>query len=514
MGNSQQISRRQTGWKLNDRFDQLCAATLHDDLVLVTFRDMYLQQLSDRKLAQHAYLLGCESTKQAILIDPERDIDRYLETAKSLGLTIIAAAETHIHADYLSGLRQCAEAGMKIYASGAGGKDWQYFWLINSNYSHQIVQHADSISVGTIRLDVIHTPGHTPEHLSFLIFETQRDAQTPLAIISGDFLFVGDLGRPDLLETAAGIEGTMRSSAAALYQSLQRARTLIPSLLVLPNHSAGSSCGKAMSQTTLSTLGYELMSNPTIKAASSESAFVDFILAGQSEPPPYFARMKDENRQGPAILTSLPIPKQLSASELSQLAAKDMVILDTRSWEEYRQKRFRGALFAPLEKEFPTLVGSYVEPHERICLVVEESRIEEAVRDCIRVGLDQIPYFVNPTLLASLPSSDLLTTGTTEFPMAELEVRRLLPDTFLLDVRKGVELIETGRIKEAGNIPHVQIRSRSSELPREKNIHLWCRTGNRSRFAYSMLECLGFRVTLLDGGIAAWQEQQRELILS
>jgi hydroxyacylglutathione hydrolase len=429
-------------------------------------------------------------------------------------LTVIAAAETHIHADYLSGLRQCAEAGMKIYASGTGGIDWQYFWLLDSKHPHQIVKHADSITIGTIRLDVLHTPGHTPEHLSYLIFETQRDAQTPLAIISGDFLFVGDLGRPDLLETAAGIEGTMRSSATSLYQSLQHARTLLPSLLVLPNHSAGSSCGKAMSQTTLSTLGYELQSNPTIRAASSETAFVDFILAGQPEPPPYFARMKHENRQGPKVLSSLPSPRQLGASDLSLLDATDVVVLDTRSWEEYRQKRFRGSLFAPLEKEFPTLVGSYVEPNERICLVVEESRRDEAVRDCVRVGLDQIPYVVKPALLASLPSSDLLTAGTSEYPMRELEQRRLLPDTYLLDVRKGVELTETGRVKGAGNIPHVQIRSRYRELPREKNIHLWCRTGNRSRFAYSMLERLGFHVTLLDGGIAAWQEQNGEMIQS
>lgn len=473
---------------------------------------MYLQQISDRKLAQHAYLLGCETSKQAIIIDPERDIDRYFTAAAGMGLELVAAAETHIHADYLSGLRECGEAGLRLYASKTGDAEWQYDWLKNSSYQYELLTDGDEIPVGSVRCRAVHSPGHTPEHLSYLIFDGKRDQNHPLALITGDFLFVADLGRPDLLEVAAGFEGTMQSSARALFQSIQLLHKLPSSLLVLPNHSAGSSCGKGMSQTTMTTLGYELLANPALRAATTEDAFVSYILAGQPEPPPYFARMKELNRSGPPLLNALPRPRELHAADFSLLADQNLVVLDTRDWADFRACRIRGSLFAPPDKEFPTTVGSYVLPEEILCLVVEPARLDELIRDCIRIGFDQVRYFITPDTLRAAPIADLIVSGTREKGMHELPSIRKSGDALLLDVRKSSELAETGCIAGAINIPHVQLRRRYLELPPDRNVHLWCRTGNRSRFAYSLLERMQRTVTLCDGGIAAWQAQQGEFV--
>jgi len=160
---------------------------------------MFFRQIIDPLLSQNAYLIGCETTKEAILFEPERDIDRYVKLAEKNGYKIIGAAETHIHADFLSGLRQLAETGIKVYASDEGGKDWKYEWLKKGNYNHQLLHNGDSFSVGNVTFKVFHTPGHTPEHLSYIVTEDKNGVEAPLGILTGDFVFVGDVGRPDLL---------------------------------------------------------------------------------------------------------------------------------------------------------------------------------------------------------------------------------------------------------------------------------------------------------------------------
>ena len=281
---------------------------------------MLVRQIHDPKLAQYAYLIGCPATGEAIVIDPERDVDRYLELARRHRLRLVAAADTHIHADYLSGLRELAERGVKVYASDEGAPDWRYEWLLGSDYDHQLVKHGDTFRVGNVELTVLHTPGHTPEHVAFLVHDRGAGAAEPIGVVTGDFVFVGDVGRPDLLETAAGATGTMVPGARALFRSLDAFRRLPEFLQVWPAHGAGSACGKALGDIPTSTVGYELRTNPSLHAAATQDGFVDFILTGQPEPPTYFARMKRDNRRGPAVLGAVPKPPRLTANDLDSLA--------------------------------------------------------------------------------------------------------------------------------------------------------------------------------------------------
>ena len=244
---------------------------------------MLVRQIADSKLAQFPFLIGCPRTGEAIVIDPERDVDRYFKLAARHKLRIVAAADTHIHADYLSGLREMAARGVFVYASKAGGPDSQYEWLLHSEYPHRLLGHRDQFSVGYIEFVAVHTPGHTPEHLSYLVRDAGGGAKDFIALASGDFVFVGDVGRPDLLERAAGMVGVMEPSARAQFASIQREFRGLPEFLqVWPAHGAGSACGKSLGDVPTSTVGYELRTNRSIHAAVDEQTFVDFVgNAGQ-----------------------------------------------------------------------------------------------------------------------------------------------------------------------------------------------------------------------------------------
>ena len=198
---------------------------------------MLFRQLFDPHLAQYAYLIGCQKTKEALLIDPERDIGRYVEAAASENLKIVAVAETHIHADFLSGVREfAAQHGVKAYLSDEGDADWKYGWADDEGLDVQLVKDGDTFNVGNIKVEVIHTPGHTPEHICFLITDEGGGASEPMGLVSGDFVFVGDLGRPDLLESAAGVVGAREPSAQALFESVQKLKTMPEYLQVWPGH--------------------------------------------------------------------------------------------------------------------------------------------------------------------------------------------------------------------------------------------------------------------------------------
>jgi len=273
---------------------------------------MFFKQIKDPGLAQYAYLIGDKETGEAIIFDPQRDIEKYLALAEQNKIKIVAAADTHIHADYISGLRQFAETGVKIYASDEGDTDWKFEWLSGSNYNYQLVKDGDKFSVGQISFKVRHTPGHTPEHTIFIVSELENGQMKEQGIISGDFVLVGDVGRPDLLETTAGQVGTMREAADLLYDSIQEFKKISPELMIWPGHGAGSACGKSMGAAPMTSVGQELIYNAAILAASDKKQFVETILDCQPEPPYYFGRMKIENKNGPTILNELPHPKQIS----------------------------------------------------------------------------------------------------------------------------------------------------------------------------------------------------------
>jgi hydroxyacylglutathione hydrolase len=317
---------------------------------------MFFRMVYDDMLAQAAYLIGCQRTGEALIIDPERDIDRYVKIAESERLRITAIAETHIHADFLSGARELAEAtGARLFLSGMGGKDWSYQWLDKKkdggSYAHTLLRDGDSFKVGNVEVKAIHTPGHTPEHICFQVTDRGGGASAPMGIATGDFVFVGDVGRPDLLESAAGLKGAADDSARALYSSVKSFRALDDYLQLWPGHGAGSACGKALGAVPQSTVGYEKRFNPAIQAAESEQRFFGYVLEGQPEPPLYFARMKRLNKEGPPVLGALPRPRELGAEELRGIDAKKTAVLDTRGWGQVRAGPHRRIALHPSEQQ-------------------------------------------------------------------------------------------------------------------------------------------------------------------
>lgn len=464
---------------------------------------MFFQQIFEEKLAQYAYLIGCQASGEAIVIDPMRDINRYEKIAAKNKLKIVGAAETHIHADYLSGLREFAEAGVKVFVSDEGDEDWKYEWVIGSDYDHQLLKDGDEFAVGNIRFTAVYSPGHTPEHLSFLVTDGAA-ADEPMGILSGDFVFVGDVGRPDLLESAAGQVGAMKSSAKVLYQSLQKFKQMPDYWQLWPGHGAGSACGKALGAVPESTVGYEQRFNGSIKAAISEQDFVDYILDGQPEPPLYFARMKRENKKGPKVLGKIPQPEKMTIEQMiGQVRITESVILDTRNRTDFMSGHIQGSLLSPLNKAFNTVAGSYIKENEDIFLIIEDDHIEEAVLDLIRIGLDNVKGFATPEQLKGFAEKggELFSTETIGFE--EVEKYLKAGEANLLDVRKQSEFDE-GHIPGAINIAHTQLMDRLNEVPHDKPVMVSCRTGARSAVASAMLERADFAVKYVDDLIEEW----------
>jgi hydroxyacylglutathione hydrolase len=468
---------------------------------------MFFRQVFEPRLAQYAYIIGCQATGEVIVIDPMRDIQQYYDTAEAEKLRIVAAADTHIHADYISGLREFAERGVKVYASDEGGDGWKYEWLIGSDYSFRLLKHGDSIHIGNIQITAIHTPGHTPEHLMFGVTDRARSAEEPVGYVTGDFVFVGDVGRPDLLESAAGMKDVMRPAARTLYKTLSRFKRYPEHHQIWPGHGAGSACGKSLGAVPDSTIGYELRYNDSIRKSDSEESFVEFILKDQPEPPLYFARMKRDNKLGPKVLGGLPQPGRLGLEELKKSAGnKDVALIDTRGRAEFLAGHIPGAIFSPLDKQFNTTAGCYVEEEKPIFLMIEEDRVSEAVRDLINVGLDEIAGYATPEDFQEYikEGGETETLEATSFD--EMDPGILKNGVRVLDVRRKSEY-ERGRIPNAVNIAHTRLLERLDEIPRDGKLMVHCSGGGRSAVAAALLQRHGFDVLYVDGDIQKWKER-------
>ncbi|MEM1203672.1 MAG: MBL fold metallo-hydrolase, partial [Acidobacteriota bacterium] len=414
-------------------------------------------------------------------------------------------AETHIHADFLSGARELsALGGVALYLSDEGDGDWKYEWAKTAENVH-LLKHGDTFAVGNIEIEAVHTPGHTPEHLSFLVTDRGSGAAEPMGIATGDFVFVGDLGRPDLLESAAGIAGQMEPSARALHRSVGRFLELPEFVQVWPAHGAGSACGKALGAVPSSTVGYEKRYNASIDAARlGEDRFVQAILDGQPEPPPYFATMKHLNKMGPSVLGNLPEPVHLDpaglASFLDSRDSHGTVVVDTRTDRRaFMAGHLRGSLLAPLDRTFPTVVGSYVEPDEDLLLVVEKGRLGEAIRDLVRIGFDRVVAAVEPDVLEDPALAHLLhSTRVADF--GEL-LTELQGDVRVLDVRGAAETVGGG-LSGALLIPHTRLLPRLAEVPEDRPLWVHCRSGARAAVAAAFLERKGREVVYVDDDVA------------
>lgn len=470
---------------------------------------MFYKQFFDDKLAQYSYLIGCQATGESVIIDPMRDIDQYIEAATRENLTITKAVDTHIHADYISGLREFAERGVKVYGSDEGDADWKYEWLIDSDYDYVLLKDGDEIKIGNITLKAWHTPGHTPEHLSYYITDGAA-ADVPMGLATGDFVFVGDVGRPDLLESAAGMEHVMEPSARTLFKTVEAFKNVPEYIQIWPGHGAGSACGKALGAVPETTVGYELRFNNSLKSATSEDNFVKFILEGQPEPPMYFARMKRDNKIGPRVLNGLPNPRHLTLREVGKLAEKgrDVAIIDTRERDQFAAGHLPKSLLSPMNKQFNTVAGSFVDEDEKIYLVVEEHRLKEAVTDLIRIGLDHIEGYITPADL-NLYKAQGGTLETLEVIGFEEMEQEAAADSSakIIDVRKSTEFNEKA-FDGALNFAHTRLFNNKAKVPAEGTKLVHCQTGGRSAVSSAYLKREGHDVKLVDDDFTAYMQDK------
>jgi len=321
---------------------------------------MFFQHVYDKSLAQASYVIGCQKTGEAIVIDAKRDIDTYLDIANQNNLKITHVTETHIHADFLAGTREIAAVtGAKMYLSDEGGPDWSY------EFDHIGLKDGDNIKVGNLNLEVIHTPGHTPESISFLLTDNPATRE-PVMLFTGDFVFVGDIGRPDLLEKAAGLKGTQDKGAEDMYKSIKKFSNLPPYLQVWPGHGAGSACGKALGAVPSTTVGYELIRNWAFQYEDNKKGFVDYLLEGQPEPPKYFAMMKKLNKVDRPLLTAVPKHKKLSPAEFKVAYDKGVKVIDARDKAKFAEGHIPNTIHIQGNNSFSTWAGwvlNYEELH-------------------------------------------------------------------------------------------------------------------------------------------------------
>src|SRR5699024_52576 len=309
---------------------------------------MLLEHIYDPDLAQGSYFIGCQVDNTAIVIDPRRDIQVYLDLAEREGMEIVGVAETHIHADYLSGTLELAKAtGAQAYVYDEGGQDWTY----GDGFADAVrMKHSHEITLGNITLKAVHTPGHTPEHMSFLVTDGAQTSE-PGFMLSGDFVFVSDLGRPDLLDEAAGGVDTRFEGAQQLFDSLRDHFLTLPDYVqVLPAHGSGSACGRALGAVPTTTVGYERNFSwwaPYLDA-NDKDGFVAELLNNQPDAHSYVSRTKTQNRQGPAILGDLPEMVRYTPAELKPLVeANEKILVDTRPHRQRYEAAVGGALSIP-----------------------------------------------------------------------------------------------------------------------------------------------------------------------
>ncbi len=460
---------------------------------------MLLRYFYDEALAQASYLVGCAKTGEAMVVDPIRDVEPYLHVARREGLHITHVTETHIHADFVSGLRELvARTGARAYVSDMGDANWKYEFDDDRNVVR--LRDGDIWMVGNIRVQALHTPGHTPEHLSFMITDTAV-ADEPMGVFTGDFLFVGDVGRPDLLEEAAGLVGTKEVGARQQFDSVQRFKALPDYLQIWPGHGAGSACGKALGAIPSTTLGYERRFNPAFRF-SDQAAFVRWLLDGQPEPPRYFAQMKRVNKVGVPLLSSLPAPQRLGRAELHAVLEQGALVVDLRPREDYARASLTGTVSIPMDSSaYVTWIGWFVEYDKPLYLILpSEDHLTAVLRNLRNIGVDRVAGYWLP--------DDVGERVTTLPVWTSAQVAERLPQNglVLLDVRGKAEFTRR-HIRGAKHIPLGFLPRQLASLPSDRWIIAYCSSGYRSLVAASWLRRAGFaQVATLQDSEDRWAE--------
>lgn len=458
---------------------------------------MLLKYFYDPSLAHASYLVGCQRTGSAVVVDPGRDVEQYLEAADREGLELTAVAETHIHADYVSGARELAErVAAKLYVSDEGPAVWKYHFV--DDYESELLHDGDRFDVGGVRFDVMHTPGHTPESLSFLLTDEGGGADRPMGIFTGDFVFVGAIGRPDLLEEAAGIADTAEPAARDLYRSLERFKRLPDFLQIWPAHGAGSACGKGLGAIPSSTVGYEKLFNPALQYDDEES-FVRYVLADQPEAPRYFAVMKRVNKEGPRPLGELPGIEDRSP-ELLDDAVRDGTVIDLSPSDAFASGHVPGTINIP-PAMLAAWAGWLVDYDRPVCLIGREADRDEAIRVLRKIGIDRIVGFFRVDQVRSAGrATQSYTTATADEARSRVE----RGEAQLVDVRAESEWRE-GHLPGAEHLFLGRLPQHLDRLADDRPVVTQCGSGARSAIAASVLQNAGFEPINLEGGYAAWK---------
>ena len=457
---------------------------------------MYFKQFYLGCLAHASYLIGSDG--EAAVVDPQRDVDQYLEEAKTQNLRIKYVIETHLHADFVSGHRELAQrAGAEIVFGEKAG----------ASFPHRAVRDRDELNIGRVKLRAIETPGHTPESICVLVTDTGdragEDACVP-KLLTGDTLFIGDVGRPDL---AGGKGYTPQAMAAMMYDSLHgKLLKLDDSVEVYPAHGAGSMCGKNLSKETSSTMGQQRQFNYALQPMSKE-AFVKMMTSDLPEAPAYFPKDADINRRGASPLNELPKLAPLSPAEVSELAESDCVILDVRSAADFGAGHLPGSLNIGLGGQFASWAGTLIPFDKAIVIVAEsEEKAEEAQMRLARVGLENVKGFLDGGVDAWRAAGFELAT-VPQISVAQLkELIETRPELQVIDVRRPPEY-ESGHAPRAIAAPLGNLRE---TLPRltvnpSQTTAVICAGGYRSSSATSILQSLGFEDLLnVTGGTTAW----------
>lgn len=458
---------------------------------------MFFQHVYDKTLAQASYFIGCQKAGVAMVIDPKRDVDTYLEIAKQNNMTITHVAETHIHADFLSGARELAAlTGAKMYLSDEGGPDWQY------QFAHEGVKDGTVIKMGNLTFEVIHTPGHTPESISFLLTDHPA-SNKPVMLFTGDFVFVGDIGRPDLLEKAAGLKGTQDLGARQMYQSIQRFSELPDYIQVWPGHGAGSACGKALGAVPSSTVGYEKIRNWALQYPSNEPGFVQYLLADQPEPPQYFAMMKKLNKEDRPLLTEVPKPQKLSTDQLVQNLNNGVKLIDARNKTDFAAGFIPGSINIQGNNAFATWAGWFLTYNEPFMLVASAEQMEDLTRKLMRIGLDGVIGYVDNVSDWAAKTGQKL-EQVKQLTLEEFKEKKAENNLQVIDLRGATEY-NSGHIQGADHVFVGTIEKNLDKISKADRVIIHCQGGDRASIAYSILAKHGYHNVLnYSAGMNEW----------
>jgi len=453
------------------------------------FKQYYLGCLS------HAsYLIGDERSGRAVVVDPQRDISQYVATAAAHGLTIERVIETHFHADFLSGHLELKEATGATISYGSVGESLAEFPIDG-------LAHGQRLSLGEVELEIRHTPGHTPESISIVVYE--HPGAAPYGVLTGDTLFIGDVGRPDLL-TSVGVSAD--TLARQLYHSTrEQLMTLPDETRVFPAHGAGSACGKFLSSETSSTIGDQKRTNYALQTMS-EDEFVHAVTEGQTLAPLYFAFAASRNKQAREVLHEGDLPRAMSLTEVLAEQRRGAVVLDTRDPAAFAQGHLRGSCNVGLSGRYAEYAGDVLTGDQPIVLVCEPGTELEAKTRLARIGFDKVVGCLSDPVSAFINHPGWVDAAS-RLTTSELMDRMGTVDGLqIVDVR-GPGEVAGGKITGAREVPLPRILDRLAELDPTAPTVVYCAGGYRSMIAASVMRAAGFRdVSDLIGGYGAWEQ--------